>query len=144
MIEETEDRIIFSLDNKRFSVRYRLVIIFKGVQAYCLLPRTIIFSLRMNKGCLCEEEIRLAGDIVRGDNESDMSPEESSRFIKARIDVVVCATITVALAIAIIVVIEAVVDIDQRRLFTLPIRIILKFYSGVEHGDRAAAKIRSH
>lgn len=84
----------------------------------------------MNDGHLGEENVELAGDFVRCDDESDVSPQERSCLVKACVDIVVDAAVAVGIIVSIAtcagvaVVIEVGVGIDKRCMRVVSIRII--------------------
>ncbi len=84
----------------------------------------------MNDGHLGEENVGLAGNFVRCDDESDVSSQKRSCLVKACVDIVVGAAVAVDIIVfiatraGVAVVIEVDVGIDKRCMRVVSIRII--------------------
>ena len=76
MVEKAEERVVFSLDDKRLPIRGSISNGIKDTRRsrQSILPRAIIFSFRINDRHFGEEDVRVLRTFVRYNNESDMSP----------------------------------------------------------------------
>lgn len=79
MVEKAEERIVFSLDDKRLPVRKSIsygIRSAEGAGRY-LLSRAVVFSFGMNDRHFGEENVRFTGGLVRSNDEGDRSSSQS-------------------------------------------------------------------
>ena len=134
MVEKAKERIVFSLDDKRLPVRGLISHGIRGAEGEgrCLLSGAVIFSFGMNDRHFGEEDVGLPGDLVRSNDESHVSPKESSCVVAACIDFVVGAAVAVPVRVVVSItaraditaVAQVAIGIDERCMLIVPISSI--------------------
>ena len=101
MIEKIKEGIVFPLDDKRFPIRRSISYGKTGSDRaeQCALSRAIVLSFGIGNRYFGEEDIRLPRDLMRSNNEYDMSPEEGPCVVVAGIDFVVSAAVAIRVVV---------------------------------------------